>query len=239
VAEEPLADQKRQDLPAEDLGQPRVVQTRQPVESSYPVHSSLGDQKMQVRVEVDPVAEGLDGDDDAGNERLARQRLKIDREGLDRRPAKLPQEPAPVLEEDPQRLGDRQHHLAVRHAKKQGLPHPLAPLLPALGVAGGAEAAGLAGERQQMFTVAVRAADPGEARARIAAVEIALDDLPDDRPEMAALIRFATEDCKACTPSRSGFRRQSGTGRNYGTTPDRGPCAPDDEGGRFPAHRES
>ena len=32
---------------------------------------------------------GLDGDDDAGNEPLARQRLEIDREGLDRRPAEL------------------------------------------------------------------------------------------------------------------------------------------------------
>jgi len=45
---------------------------------------------MQVRVEVDPVAERLDGDDDAGNEQLVRQRLKIDREGLLRRQAGLP-----------------------------------------------------------------------------------------------------------------------------------------------------
>jgi hypothetical protein len=36
--------------------------------------------------------------------------------------------------------------------------------------------------------MAVRAADPGEAGARIAAVEIALDDLPDDRPEMTVLL---------------------------------------------------
>jgi hypothetical protein len=34
---------------------------------------------------------------------------------------------------------------------------------------GGAKPSRLAGERQQMFTVAVRAADPGEARARVAA----------------------------------------------------------------------
>jgi hypothetical protein len=187
-AEQPLADKQPEHLMGEDLGQPRVVQIRQPTEGPRPAHSPLGHQQMQVRVEVDPVAEGLDGDDDAGDERLARQRLKIDREGLDRRPAELPQEPAPVLEEDPQRLGDRQHHLAVRHVEKQGLPHPCAPLLPALGVAGGAESAGLAGERQQLFTVAVRTADPGEAGARIAAVEIALDDILDDRPEMAVLL---------------------------------------------------
>jgi len=76
----------------------------------------------------------------------------------------------------------------MRHVEKQGLPHPLAPLLPALGVAGGTEAAGLAGERQQMFTVAVRAADPGEAGARIAAIEVTLDDFPDDWPEMTVLL---------------------------------------------------
>jgi hypothetical protein len=33
---------------------------------------------MQMRMEVDPVAEGLDGDDNAGNAPLARQRLKVD-----------------------------------------------------------------------------------------------------------------------------------------------------------------
>jgi hypothetical protein len=83
----------------------------------------------------------------------------------------------------PQRLGDRQHHLAMRDVEKQGLPRPLAPLFPALGVAGGAKPSGLTGERQQLFTVAVRTADPSEAGARITAVEIALDNLLDDRPE--------------------------------------------------------
>jgi len=46
----------------------------------------------------------------------------------------------------------------------------------------------------------------GEARAGIAAIEVALDDLPDDRPKIPALILFAPEDCKACTPSRSASR---------------------------------
>jgi len=34
-------------------------------------------------VEVDPVAEGLDGGDDAGDERFARQGFEVDREGPD------------------------------------------------------------------------------------------------------------------------------------------------------------
>jgi len=48
-----------------------------------------------------------------------------------------------------------------------------------------------------MFTVAIRAADPGEVGARIATVEIALDDLLDDRPEMTILLlKAALVDCQ-------------------------------------------
>jgi hypothetical protein len=48
-----------------------------------------------------------------------------------------------------------------------------------------------------MFTVAVRTADPGEAGARIGAVEVALNDFPDDRPEMTVLLlKAALVDCK-------------------------------------------
>jgi hypothetical protein len=48
---------------------------------------------------------------------------------------------------------------------------------------GRAKAPRLAGERQQMFRMTVRTADPGKARAGVAAVEIALDDLLNDLPE--------------------------------------------------------
>jgi hypothetical protein len=41
-------------------------------------------------------------------------------------------------------------------------------------------------ERQQLFRVAVRTADPGKARAGVAAVEVAVDDFTDDRPEIPA-----------------------------------------------------
>jgi len=53
------------------------------VEDPRPVHAALGQQEMQVWVEVDSVPEGLDSNHDAGDELFARQGLKIDREGLD------------------------------------------------------------------------------------------------------------------------------------------------------------
>jgi hypothetical protein len=53
------------------------------VEDPGPVHAAFGHQEMQMRVEVDSVAEGLDGDNDAGDERFARQGFEVDREGPD------------------------------------------------------------------------------------------------------------------------------------------------------------
>jgi hypothetical protein len=78
----------------------------------------------------------------------------------------------------------------------------------------------------------------GEAAFRVAAIKIPLDHVLDDRPEKAALIRFAPEDCEACTPARTGSHTRPGTFRNDGTAPGRRRSAPDDEGDRFPPWRE-
>jgi len=74
----------------------------------------------------------------------------------------------------------------------------------------------------------------GEPAAGIAAVKILLDHLLDDRSEKAALIRFAPEDCKACTPARNDSHTPSGTCRNDGKAPGRERSAPDVEDDRLP-----
>ena len=74
----------------------------------------------------------------------------------------------------------------------------------------------------------------GEPAFRIAAVKILLDHLLDDRSEKAALIRFAPEDCKACTPARNGLHIRPGTARNDGKAPGRERSAPDVEDDRLP-----
>jgi hypothetical protein len=78
----------------------------------------------------------------------------------------------------------------------------------------------------------------GEPGTRIAAVKILLHDVLDDRPEIAALIRFAPEDCKARRPSRNAPRIPRRSARNDGKAPGKGRSAPDDEGDRFPQWRE-
>jgi len=168
------------------------VRARDPVEDPRPVHAALRHQEMEVRVEVEPVSEGLDRGNHTGDEFFACQGLKVDREGPGSGAAELPQEPTLELKEDPQYLGDRQHHLAMRHVQKKRFPHPRSPLFQTLGMARPAEAPCFAGERQQLFRMAVRAPDPGKARAGVAAVEITLDHLFDDRPEKTVHLLEAT-----------------------------------------------
>jgi len=78
------------------------------------------------------------------------------------------------------------------HIQEKRLPHPLAPLLQPLGMAGGTETAGAAGEHQEMLPTAVGTADAGEPAARVAAVKIALYDFLDNRPEEPILLLETT-----------------------------------------------
>ena len=186
-AEELPPDKKRQHLPGEDLGQPRVVDPRDLMEDARLVHAALGHQEMEVGVEVYPVPEGLDGRDDTGRKRAPGQAFEVTGQGPEGAAAEVPQKPARELKEDPQHLGDGEDDLAMRHVQKKRLPHPLAPLLKPLGMTGWAESPGAAGKHQEPLLGAGRTPDPGKPAFRIAAVEITLDHLLDDRPEKTVL----------------------------------------------------
>jgi hypothetical protein len=87
-----LADKYGQDLVGEELGQPRVVDPGNLVESPGLVHSALGHQEMQMGVEIDPVAKCLNGRDDSGPKLTPRDSREITDEGAKSRAAELPQE---------------------------------------------------------------------------------------------------------------------------------------------------
>jgi len=72
--------------------------------------------------------------------------------------------------------------------QKKLLPHPLAPLLKALGMTRGTEAAGATRKHKQAFFTAVRTPDAGKPATGITAVEIALHDFFNDRPEETVLL---------------------------------------------------
>jgi hypothetical protein len=81
-----------------------------------------------------------------------------------------------------QELGDGEDVLAMRHRGQHRLLDPLAKDQHPLLVAGRAEAAGLAGERQQVLVATLVAVDPGEALVEVAAVEKAIQGLVLDAP---------------------------------------------------------
>jgi len=84
-------------------------------------------------------------------------------------------------------VGNMGEDLAVGNIQKKLLPHPLAPLLKPLGMARRTEAAGTAGEHQQPLLPTRGTPDAGKPAAGVAAVQIALDHLLDDRPEKTVL----------------------------------------------------
>ena len=71
------------------------------------VHAALGHQEMEVYVKVDPVPEGLDSRGDPGRKRAPGRNLEITGQGPEGAAAEIAEEPALVLEEDPQHLRRR------------------------------------------------------------------------------------------------------------------------------------
>jgi hypothetical protein len=154
------------------------------MEDARLIHLALRHQKMEMRVEIDTLPEGLDDRDNTGLECFPRRGLKIGKKRLDGTAAKIAQEPKLELEKDAQHLGDREDHLAMRNVQEERLPQPLTPFFQPLGMTGGTEPPGLVGKHQKMFRPAAWAPDPGKPAAGIAAIEIFFDNILDDRPEI-------------------------------------------------------
>jgi len=92
---------------------------------------------------------------------------------------------APVRNKHP---GDGEDDLAVRDVEEKLFPHPFTPFLQPPGMARGTETAGAAGKHQESFLATVWTADAGKPAAGVAAIEVALDHLLDDRAEETILL---------------------------------------------------
>lgn len=107
----------------------------------------------QVEAGAEGVAEGFDGG------------MEEDREEL-----------AAFAEDAAQHAGDGEHELAVGHVAADVVGDPVAGGQGAALVTGRAEAAGLAGEGDELFVAAIRAVEAGEASGQVAAAKEGLDD---------------------------------------------------------------
>lgn len=169
------------DLAGEKLRQPRIIDAGDLMEEAVCAHPALGHEEMEVGVEVDPVAKCLDGRDDSGHKFTPGDSFEITGQGAKGQAAEFTQELAVILEENPEHLRDGEDDLTVGDIEEKLLPHPLAPLLKALGMAGGTKSPGAAGEHKQPFFPAVRTADASKPATWVAAIEVALYDFLDDR----------------------------------------------------------
>jgi len=139
-------------------------------------------------MEIEPLAKGLDDGHHTRDELFASCGLEVMEEGLDGGMAEFTKKLASELEEDAENFGNDEDDLAMRDVQNKCLPHPLAPLLKAFGMAGGAESSGSTGEGQKQISATARTADACEPTARVAAVEIFFYNLTDDLPEIPALL---------------------------------------------------
>ena len=143
---------------------------------------------MDMRMEVDAISEGLDHSHHSWHELPAGDCVQELHKCPHRTETEVIEELSLEAEEQPQHLRNSKDNLAMRNIQKKLFSHPLAPILTALGMARWTESAGLAGKHQETLLPTVGTPDAGKAAHRIAAVEIALDNILDDRPEISILL---------------------------------------------------
>ena len=165
-------------------------------ETAIRFKEAIGHQRMQMRMEPEIVAKGVDGQDDGGHTfRRAQDGAQIIAQAVFRRRAEGLQEGPVVAEIGPQHDGDGEHVVPVRQAREYAPSHTVAKKQDTLLVATGAEPPAPAGEGQKIVLPALRTADAGEAAREIATGEEFFHDMRDHRTQKAqpGLVAFRIE----------------------------------------------
>jgi hypothetical protein len=161
---------------AEEFDGGREVFGGHAVEAAVGGEESVGGKDVEVRVEDEVVAEGVDsgdGSDAAVGEAEAGAEGVL--EGGGGSVEQVGEEVAAFAEDAAQDLGDGEDELAVGDFVADGGGDPFANGASATLVACGAEVAAFAGEGEEAFVAAVRALETGEAGCEVAATEEGLD----------------------------------------------------------------
>jgi hypothetical protein len=186
-ADELFPQQQREDLVGEDSLDNLVTETTDMVKSTIRGCASFGHQTVDMRMEVDAVAESLDHGHHSWHKLKTRGCVEKFHKCSHHRETERIEELSLETEEKTQHLGNSEDDLPVGDIQEKFLPHPLAPLLTAFGMAGGTESACLAGKYQEVLFSAVGTPDTGKSAHRIAAVQVLLDHILDHRTEVPVL----------------------------------------------------
>jgi hypothetical protein len=183
-ADELFPKQQGEDLMGEDFAEALIMEAGDMVEGAIWGCAPLGCQDMDVGMEIDAISKSLDHRHHSWHELMACDGVKIFQEGMDCCQRQWRKEGSLVPEEQPKHLRYGKDNLAVRDIEKKLLPHPLAPLLTALGMAGRTETTGFAGKHEEMLLPTVGTPDAGKPTHRIATVEITVHHLLDNGPKV-------------------------------------------------------
>ena len=149
---------------------------RHAVESPIGGEESIGGQDMDMRMEDQVIAEGVDGGD-GSNATVGKIETSAEGilEGGCGSVEEVGEEFPSFAENAAQNSGNREDKLAVRHVMADACGDPAAGTADATLVAGGAEVAALACEGEEFFVTAVRALETCETGSEVAAAEKGLD----------------------------------------------------------------
>jgi len=175
-------------VPEDGLQLLELQRRRDTKHTSISVKTSVRQKDVAVRIEPEEVAEGLDGDDRAGDGLLFRNSLLHKNfQGFPCAAAETREKFSVVKKIPAQDFGDAENEMPVRNFLEDIHAEPLSEFHHALLMAGRAEMAPFAGEGQQILVATVITSDAGKAVFQIAAVEVTADHLFDIRPPEAVI----------------------------------------------------
>lgn len=160
---------------AEEFRQGTKVGGGHAVEAAFLVEEAIGGEDMNVGVEEEVVAKGVDGGGSDASVGEIEAEAEGVAEGVGGSLEEQIEEMAAFAEDAAEHFGDRKHELAVGDGVADGGGDPCAGVEGAALVAGGAEVAGFAGEGEEVLVAATGAEESGEARGEFAAAEEVLD----------------------------------------------------------------
>jgi len=161
---------------AEEFGHGAEVCGGHAVEAAFFVEEAIGGEDVEVGMEDEVVAKGVDG---GGGSEASIGEIEAEAEGV---PESIGggfkeqiEEVAAFAEDAAEHFRDRKDELTVGDGMADGGGDPCAGVQGTTLVAGGAEVAGFAGEGEEVLVAATGAEESGEARGEFAAAEEVLD----------------------------------------------------------------
>jgi hypothetical protein len=179
--------QQGKDLVGEDFLDNLVMETTETMESAIRGCAPFGNQYMDMGMEIDAITEGLDHSHHSWHELKTCGCVQGFHKCTHRAETEIIEEFSLEAEEKTQHLRNSKDNLTVGDIEQKLLPHPLAPFLTSLRMARGAESAGFAGKHEEALLSTVGTPDTGKTAHRIAAVEILLNNILNNRAKKAIL----------------------------------------------------